>query len=312
MDPARISLDNRWRMLEQPDAFLDNQTGDIDMLEQELRSLPRDEKTLICLHSNTLLVAGGSKTAEKLRGLLTSFADRATVLLAIGLPDNTTLPPENAVEYLASHVFYGKDGLHFGMLGPLILTQDTSPESVEVYIKAHERTSAPLLVHVTDFIKYEEFRPKLRSVKTIVFRGYTSHRMHLSSEPLHLMGVCTRNTCRSEVESLMRIASSDVGTAVTFSPGCRYKTDFKKYGGRGFTSRSYTEPESLRIAEFIAFPWSAPAAPSKPIDEAEMWVCDVCGVSARMDEKENYTKLGYTYCSIPCLASHRKRGFAPL
>jgi len=104
-------------------------------------------------------------------------------------------------------------------------------------------------------------------------------------------------------------ASSNNRIRIITSPGCQYKSDSKKFGGLGMIDCGRVQNPSAILMD-MSFPWNPPKLHATQDDDYGKWVCDICGLVAKLSEKENYTKHGFTYCSIACLADHRKRGFA--
>ncbi len=317
LNPTRLSLENRWEFLQKPYLFLDNLSGSIELLEHELKHIEKGTRQLICLHSNDILLSGDKTVAERLETLFNKYANVATVVLAIGLPRSHAFSQESAVEYLASHIFYGKNGLLFGMLGPLVIDSTVTTETLNMYAEAHKKTGAPLLLHVVNFTDSNRICHAGVNPACTIFFGAKSEKdletIHCcfgSGTTCPIIGLNTNDLSEREIDALLHASAKHSNISLTTSAGCQYKTDFKKCGGSGFFVPISISPNY--IAERLAFPWSAPVLESRREEESDRWVCDVCGVTARLNEKENYTKLGFTYCSIACLASHRKRGFCPL
>ena len=272
---TRLSLENRWQMLASPDAFLDNITSSLDLFEFELKNLSLPPNSLLCMHSNDLLLSGSKEVVKQFKEIVARSSVR--IVLAIGLPPrNLRSSTVDPTEYLVSHVHYGmKGGLLFGLLGPVLVTRDTDMADLAPYLEAQKKTGASLLVEVQD-----GDAPVLQG--QVFDANKTAFFFPVNSEP-----------------SLQ---------ANTWS-GCRYKSDFKKFGGAGIC---FSSPIIDSTRALLSFDWNPPLLDSTREENNAKWICDICKKIERVVDQPNYTKLGFTYCSSACLAVHRKRGFLPV
>lgn len=305
---ARITLENRFDVILNPMKYIDNQVGGIDMFEYELKSSSHDVddgKFLVCLHSNHILLQGSKECVDKFKDVCKRYSEKFEFLLMISLP---LLAVEDPIEYLVSHVHYGSSkGLFFGALGPLALD---NPEVVKVYMEAQKRTGAPLFVDIRDQSQVEICTQFFSSPKNsnlfFIVRDFEIAKNIRDKLLTNIVIPCAQSIPDPRLKSLPN---------VSFSPGCCLKTDFKKFGGLGFhhgIGWSTKPSNTTTIFSSLSFAWSPPKLNSQQDDDYGKWVCDICGLRAKLSEKENFTKHGYTYCSVACLSSHRKRGFEPL
>jgi hypothetical protein len=313
LKPSRISLENRWEVEESPTEWLDNLTGSLDALELELKTIKRNGNILLCLHSNELLLNGNRDVLSRFKSILER--ERIECVLSVSIPDS--IQDENiASEYLASHIHYGSANgqLMFGALGPLVI--DDSPNMARAYLRAQEKTRGSLLmVKIGDWRKFESLKAGFNYERTIFYGISTCNHLDV----LHSIGpqikVCLTSTevGITTLESLVKYAKGLGNLSVFLSTGTHYKIHLKKYGGKGidYVQRQFGEnclmADALKLFEFE---WDPPKLISQRDEEIEKWVCDICGVVAKSNEQQNYTKHGFTYCSIACLSEHRKRNFS--
>ena len=305
---ARITLENRWEAVLNPTGYVDNLVGGQDMFEYELKSF-RGPKTVVCLHSNKILLDGSKESVEKFKDTCKRYSDKFQFLLSISLPPETTGEDfESMVEYLVSHVHYGSaKGLYFGAIGPFVLD---SPATSEIYLEAQKRTGAPLFAEVAPTSSLDLLDSIDCSKILLIVRDFDTASRLVSrignTKKLNLVVPC----CDQGIDPRFKDLPD---CTIFFSPGCSQKIHFKKFGGLGFDSlRGHVNSDSAAALSLLAFPWNPPKLNGQQDDDYGKWVCDICGLRAKLSEKENFTKHGYTYCSIACLASHRKRGFEPL
>lgn len=329
LNTARISLENRSQAVCVPENWLDNLSGNLDALETELKAL-YDTNVVICLHSNQLLLEGSRDVVDRFKAII----ERHKIILSISVPPSIVDESQGA-EYLASHVHYGSSNgaLLFGMLGPLVIDELTDIGHVRMYTIAQEKAGNVLmLVHVRRFERLKrlitDFGLSLNYART-VFVGLRQENVDelLESSP-HLNILITLNPdsiCRQDRRCLSPSRSLGIleryrkepKVTIVMSTGCMYKTDLIKFGGQGFKySMNFLRPDSLQYFEsskggkqLIEFNWDPPKLCFIKEEEVVKWVCEICGFVARSDQVENYTKHGFTYCSIACLSEHRKRNF---
>jgi hypothetical protein len=316
-------MENRSMFVERPTEYLDNVVGSMDAFETELKSLSNH---VVCLYSNSLLLNGGREYAEKFKAVVSS-SPSVKVVLAISVPDSIRDEVQGA-EYLASHVHYGSsNGLFFGLLGPLVIDSDCSQACLNMYLTAQSKTGhVGLLVQVLDLNRATElFQHADVDFSRIVFIGSltvedVTRLDRIAGRPVT---VCLTGrpdeqltaTGRSMGEAMQ--VFNQLGNRVMASTGTQFKTDHIRYGGSGimafprFLANRGVVVSNHLARSLLMFHWDPPKLTVLQ-QESEKWVCDVCGFTARLNEKENYTKHGFTYCSIPCLAEHRKRGFTSL
>ena len=320
LNATRLTLETRHEAVLKPLDFLDNLVGSMDAFELELKSL---ENRIICLHSNDLLLSGSREFVERFRRAIAT-SKSIKVVLSIALPDSITSEQQGA-EFLESHVHYGSsNGLFFGLLGPLVIDSDTSEMKLDMYLAAQTKTGGVLLIVQVNAVDnaVHLFQSKSVDWDRILLVGLKSKADIERFD--HIAGVdvkvCVTSRPDSDMDPLQlsKKASAELfsqleGRSVA-STGTLFKTDHKRYGGLGvdafpfFLRRCGLAPSGSLAATLLRFTWDPPKLAVLE-QESEKWVCDVCGLTARLNEKENYTKLGFTYCSIPCLSEHRKRGY---
>lgn len=314
---SRIYLENRWEVLQEPDKWLDNVTGSLDALELELKAI-RDKKTVVCFHSNDQILQGGPDFIERFKSI--TEREKITCILSISVPE-PVIDEIQSSEYLVSHIHYGsQSGLFFGLLGPLRIDSNTTPVNVHAYTRAQEQCGFPLLlIDVVDWKAFDKFGPMLIKERSIVFGAHSkSHLDQLASQRHVNVGITCRDIDCSESLAMLDRAEG-LGLRPVISTGTQYKTDLKKFGGRGVdylpnfaasrldaTALSKMNAHALSLLHFT---WEPPKLATMREELIVKWVCDVCGHRGRTDEEQNYTKLGFTYCSIKCLSEHRKRNF---
>jgi hypothetical protein len=311
-----------------PDCWLDNISGSLDALELELKSLT-DSNTVICLHNNQLLLDGSSETAQRFRSIIKDHK----IVLAISVPPSI-IEEEQGAEYLASHVHYGSSNgaLLFGLLGPLIIDASVTLSRVRMYTTAQAKCgNLTLVVDVHDFGKLESLlRDTQLSINhsRTVYVGLTKENVDaiLKLVPHVNVGLnfspdsISRDSSALSPEKCIQIRAAlgtDSRVTFAFSTGCKYKTDLLKYGGQGFEfafnflrqSSPNAAKTNATFSSLLEFAWNPPKLCVMRDVESQKWVCDVCGFIARSDEAQNYTKHGFTYCSVACLSVHRKRNF---
>jgi hypothetical protein len=314
-DSERISLENRWKFTRNPSSYLDNLVGSLDALEHELKSL--EGKWLVCLHSNDLLLTSSNKELfSRFKSIVTNQEPNIKIVLSISVP-GTISDETQGTEYLLSHIHYGiqNGSLLFGMLGPMVIDSDTSESQVRMYVNAQQKSGSPVLtVQVKDSNRFQALAKSIdfNWNKTVIF-GIKS--------AANLKDISQEITIGLTVNPADLVASGNTDGAppdlfsTVISTGVECKTDMKKFGGEGidFCYRYYDwkdlESATSRALSLLNFDWNPPMLNVVVEDESAKWVCDICGLTARLNEKENYTKHGYTYCSIACLGEHRKRGF---
>ena len=174
-----------------------------------------------------------------------------------------------------------------------------NPEDLEIYVSAHSQTGAPLFVNC---VCHERFS--------------TSGAVVFLKQPIcldfsHLPNVFHLSQISNDFHITNPTPSQDLSNCL-FSKWCRYKTDFKKFGGQGIDLCAEQMDRNLEhFRRIFSFEWNPPKL-NLVQEKSEKWICDVCKVVAKSEEQENYTKHGFTYCSIKCLAAHRKLNWAPL
>lgn len=230
------------------------------------------------------------------------------------------------MEYLCSHIHYGsREGLFFGVLGPVVLdglSDDQLKESLNIYSSAQSRTDAPLIIHIPeDSRQYPlivECLNELNPNRIIFTKFDNSEKLKQfiqinSNSSNFLITIPSPDDCLlgKSIESSLEIVRAHPGKCFV-SSGCNYKHNFLKYGGHGFGYAPRLLAAHSLIARtdpsVLSFNWSPPKA--SWVEEWEgKWVCDVCGFVSKFKDQENYTKFGFTYCSIKCLSDHRKRHF---
>ena len=326
---ARITLDNRWEVVRSPNTWLDNLVGSLDAFELELKTMTH-QSVVLCLHSNDLLLRGSVEFVTRFKSIL-SARKGLSVILSVSAPANIS-SVEQGSEYLASHVHYGsaRGELMFGVIGPLLLDSTTTVERVQMYTKAQSMTGdCLLLIDVKDIQALGKFKCEFNLERSVIF-GLTS-----VAEVDQLDMPCTVGvTCPSPEAMVSGGISADTAMGMlthcmktpyirpVVSTGTHCKTNLKMFGGQGFEffashaesriGKSEVQSIHSHALSLLAFRWNPPKLDTKVEEQVSKWVCDICGLSAGQDEHPNYTKLGFTYCSIACLSDHRKRGFAPL
>jgi hypothetical protein len=201
------------------------------------------------------------------------------------------------------------------MLGPLVIDAQTSETLVCMYLSAQSRTGRPVLTIMVQCM--HRFQEIIGSglifdwTKTVVFGADDADTFPNSA----IIGL----TFRPDDILFKNIFKKLTDKPTVMSSGSMYKTDLRRFGGRGidfafdYLKNKAVSEERLNAINSLAlslleFNWDPPKLDVQ-IDDSAKWVCDVCGLSAKLSEKENYTKHGFTYCSIACLSDHRKRGF---
>ena len=308
LDSSRLTLENRWAMVENPHNFLENIVGSLDAVETELSNF----SGIICLHSNDILLTGTKETALRLKAI--AAKSKAKIVLSISVPPDIR-DESLGTEYLVSHVHYGahSGSIFFGLIGPFTVREDASVTELKMYLNAQQRTNGVLLTITVESV--DRFKELLSQVelnwnRTVVF-GITAEQIGRANV---VIGV-TFPADRLEYSALQVLKSSSTCVMAT---GTAFKTDMKKYGGRGMEfglnfvknkiSISQWNDMNARALRLLNFYWDPPKLNVKNEDSPK-WVCHICGTAAKFSEKENYTKHGFTYCSIACLAEHRKKGF---
>lgn len=180
------------------------------------------------------------------------------------------LKSDSPEEYLVSHIHYGSThGLFFGAL------LMRPGENFEIYLSAQAKTGAPLFCsHISSPV--------------------SNHGVVVIADHVASSGIYTLSCTGLDLK--------------LFTSKCRFKTDFKKYGGQGIDIFPQSNVHLKSAPLVFQFNWDPPKLDVAPEDVGR-WICDICGVSAELSERENYTKLGYTYCSTICLGVHRKRNW---
>jgi len=310
---SRITLENRWDAVLNPNKLLDNLVGGQDMFEYELKSFTGSGKVLVCLHSNQILLDGSKDSLDKFKDTCKRYANKFEFILSISVPSTMVGGDfDTIVEYLVSHVHYGSaKGLLFGALGPFMMNDSVLTKA---FVEAHKRTGAPLFVELSPKSHGNDC-PLLQLVdlsKTFfVIRDFDTAKYFVDrfegNGQLNLIVPSTATNAAS-------FKALSPSCSIFVSPGCGQKVDFKKFGGLGFDSPSpiVRGTSTTGALSILAFPWSPPKLNAQQDDDYGKWVCDICGLRAKLSEKENFTKHGYTYCSVACLSSHRNRGFEPL
>lgn len=278
---------------------MDNIIGSIEGLDFELRNSGQ-EPFVICLHSNDLILSSNKETISRLKSISQSYS--AKIILSISVPKNVS-DENQGVEYLVSHVHYGlgNGSIFFGMIGPLVITDSTTPSEVRMYTTAQKKAGNVLLVCEVNSSK-EQF-------------NYLSTEGNFNFDRTVFFGNLDRSNIIRGITSYGPAQNMD---RMVMSSGIRYKTDMKKYGGNGIDLQSmkkrveeseWNKAHSL-ARNLLQFEWEPPKLNVKAEDSPK-WICHICGFVAKLDEQENYTKHGFTYCSISCLSQHRKNNFQP-
>ncbi|CEM23463.1 unnamed protein product [Vitrella brassicaformis CCMP3155] len=128
------------------------------------------------------------------------------------------------------------------------------------------------------------------------------------------------------MERLVTDADSreDAAGRLMVSTGVMMRMHLKKYGGCGYgfapallrrqVPQRYSECHEMidrmtfcNAVDFLAYPWTPPPAAEVSV---QTFLCHWCR-GAYPDTQVKYEKLGFTYCSMPCLSSHRKVHFDP-
>jgi hypothetical protein len=195
------------------------------------------------------------------------------------------------------------------MIGPV-----ENERVIDIYREAHARTGAPVIYPSDIEAPLIKSFPFDFSKTFFVVHSVEVARDIVHSLSFHINIIVPLHALVRRIRSLdtfMELKSDQINIIAT--PGCQYKSDFKKYGGYGLSLGSDIVCQDIsHTLSSLAFPWNPPKLDGKQDDDYGKWICDICGLVAKLSEKENYTKHGFTYCSIACLADHRKRGFAPL
>ena len=312
---SRLTLENRYQAVQNPAAIRDNLVGGLDMFEYEMKCMSFvDGPAIICLHSNDILLNSSRENIDRFKAICKQYSGQAEIVLSIGLPQDVLADPigqrEKGVEYLVSHVHYGSSGgLLFGMMGPI-----EKDRVVEIYKEAHSRTGAPILINsaLIDVAGEKSFPTNKAFIVTESVGQVVKVIESINAPPNQCMNFVVPTSIESLDPFLQVEASKDESVCIIPTVGCEYKVDFKKFGGSGFSLGHYTLSNIANIITSLSFAWDPPKLDGKQDDDYGIWVCDICGLVAKLSEKENYTKHGFTYCSISCLAAHRKKGFAPL
>ena len=270
----RLALSNRFMFLADPTKFIDNLSSTFELFEYELKYLPAG--TIVCMYKNHLL----ARSVSQFKQILGRQSHVSVVLMV----NEDSCVFGGLEDFLISHVHYGdKNGLFYGMLGPLVISEDVPVSTLEAYKNAQEKTGAPILVHVHNVEVFSR-------IDFSYFSGHLSFWGEDVAESVaHLSNVSVGDT----------VVSKRICGLIT--SGCMYKADFKLFGGSGLSS-------GTRGAELFAFAWNPPKLDSI-VEEGGKWICDICGVSAKLADQENYTKHGFTYCSTSCLSVHRRRNW---
>lgn len=328
---TRIALENRAHAVQTPENWLDNLTGSLDALELELKSV--QEKSVICLHSNQLLLDGSKEIVLRFKSLVKQHL----VVLSISVPPSIVDESQGA-EYLISHIHYGSSNgsFLFGLLGPLLVDEFTTLSNAKMYTIAQNKAgNVLLLVHVRSVEKLKSLvldSPDLFDFGRTVFFGICSTQgvtelLEIGAPHVNLgLEINPDSDSRQEATFLsphqaidvLNTFKNDRRITPVISTGAKYKTDLIKYGGQGigfslnFLRRlypNYLNSSNQAGLSLLDFSWNPPKLNVKKEEDIPKWVCDICGQVGRSDEQQNYTKHGFTYCSIACLSEHRKRNF---
>ena len=304
LESARISLENRWAVVRSPNQWMDNLVGSVDALEFEMKTLPPSEQYIVCLHTNDLLI---TQVIPRLKAFGETFP-LVKLVLSIAVPENIDNEVQGT-EYLVSHVHYGmgNGSILFGMLGPLVIDESTSAIRVKMYINAQRRAGNVLLVcRVISSSRLEFFLPEFDMTRTVFFSSSTE-----SFPAVAIRGVTIRPDSLPTDPNLLERA--------VVSTGVEFKTDMKKYGGLGidfsvnYLRNRIPDPQwegmQKLASSLLEFHWQPPKLDVRNEDESPKWICHMCGLVSRLSDQENYTKHGFTYCSIACLSEHRRKGF---
>eukprot|EP01054_Gregarina_sp_Poly1_P004453 Gregarina_sp_Poly_1__4452@NODE_239_length_10907_cov_182_631458_g210_i0_p4_GENE_NODE_239_length_10907_cov_182_631458_g210_i0NODE_239_length_10907_cov_182_631458_g210_i0_p4_ORF_typecomplete_len383_score45_55VATC/PF18716_1/1_7e10DUF3330/PF11809_8/0_028_NODE_239_length_10907_cov_182_631458_g210_i069258073 len=99
------------------------------------------------------------------------------------------------------------------------------------------------------------------------------------------------------------------------SSGVFFRSDHVAHGGLGFRGRLELKKRlesgiKMCDANFAQFDWKPPFVKEAP---KAQFRCDVCRNEFPLDTgEEPYRKFDFVYCSMSCLSTHRKQGWAPV
>ena len=229
------------------------------------------------------------------------------------------------IAWLTTSVLFGMNGNYYGMLGPV-----TDLAEVDMYIAAHQATRAPLVLQLENSDVFKVIDSiQSRSIdstrfcflnspdsidlllnKTAAFLGFTCPC--LESEFLTRV-FPTRAIAGQAPSSMKQIAKLVPHDRLLLSSGMFLKPHLRKYGGVGIQLAQYLlesgDQTVLRTAawNFLSFEWSPPEF--RKVVQKKLWTCQVCAKEDTEDVR-NYSKMGFTYCSMGCLGKHRSLGFA--
>ena len=309
----RISLKNRHAVVMDPLEYIDNLKVSIDDVAQELA----DSESTVYVRMSSVIDNATHQGFNKSNHFL------ATATISEHMVRSSD---DKQVEWLKCAIQFGINGAFCGCL----VTTDL--QSIKIYLQAHKDTGAPLIIDASQHgIDWDDVILSLNDChqdklvflniadqqgldfilkKTICWIGFTCSTPEASI-------ITESRYIGYRIDQLARIIENLPVDRLLISPGLRFKTHLRNYGGFGIgylydwvTKRFGGEKSEMLFltnpAKFLSFPWS----PTKVevIVKKDIWTCHVCNVTEDEDV-QNYTKMGFVYCSMTCLSKHRKLGF---
>ena len=294
----RLSLKNRSAVVTDPFRFYEALTIPIDDVVAEVDSSPFDVICSFGQPGRLVEIQKRLKTGKRIVAAAELGSDKLTASLS------------EQVEWLKCAVNLGLDGSYCGMLGVC------RGPGIEAYATAQAATGAPLVLLVPDHeVKQslEVLKAYSASMAKVVFLnardkstinalinegclvGFTSPSLEARAHASPFRGLSV-----DELKELLPEVPKD---RLLLSPGLCMRHHFTNFGGFGLNRREMT---SEGTNAFLTFPWEPPRVEVKV--EKQFWTCHICATSG--DELvRNYTKMGFTYCSMICLSRHRSAGF---
>ena len=323
----RISLKNRDQVSQCPFDFLENLKTSTDMLADELLISSSDKTQII-------VACGNPKHISDLKAAFGSVA-RVKLVIAAQLPVGFSTDLKTRVQWLKCAVELGVQNSSCGVLGPVKIRSIDDMEILRVYATAQAATFAPLIVELvassaevvvealktleesnaeTSKICFLNMRLGIETIlaKTDGFLGFSCPGFEMEYLDGSFEGLPTF-TQYSEIAQLIHKVPHE---RVIISTGMFFRSHFATFGGPGLGfARTVLEKKFPGFAHLVLrdnalkwldFDWCPPTV--EAVVKKQIWICNVCGKQGD-DDVQNYTKLGFLYCSMPCLAAHRKTGF---
>lgn len=293
----RLTLKNRAAVVANPFSFHEALTIPIDEAVSEVDNSSFDIVCSFSAPSKVKEIQKRLKTGKK----LVAAAELTSEKLKTSVTEQ--------VEWLKCAIRIGLEGSYCGILGVC------KGPGIDAYAAAQAATGAPLVLLVPD----DQVLSSIDSLKacgaTLAKVAFLNIRdelilQRLMKEECRIGYTCPTFDIRTHATPFNAVSPVELSALsslipkekLLLSPGLCMRHHFSNFGGLGLN-----RPEMRTDAiDFFSFPWEPPRVEVKI--EKQLWSCDVCGTSG--DESvRNYTKMGFTYCSMTCLSTHRKAGF---